>query len=206
MSFNPLRLVEVTAAPLVTREFYQRPTADVARDVLGRLLVRSSEDGLLALRITEVEAYLGPDDPACHTAGGRRTERVRSMWGPAGRAYVYLIYGLHHCLNLVTARDGAGEAVLVRGGVAVYGLDGVRRRRSGVGDADLTNGPGKICQALDVDRGMDGADLCGVRDGLWLADDGVRIPDTEVNTTHRVGVGSAGEAALWPLRFVCSDR
>lgn len=179
----------------------------MARDILGKLLVRQAGDGIVALRITEVEAYLGPADAACHTFGGRRTERVRSMWGEAGRAYVYLIYGIHNCLNLVTVGPGVGEAVLLRGGMVVSGLDLVRRRRgSAVSDSSLTDGPGKICQALAIDRGNDGADVCARRAGLWIADDGVRVTDQEVVVTPRIGVASAGDAALWPLRFVAVQR
>ena len=96
-------------ASLPARGFYQRPTVEVSRDLLGLLLVRRAPAGLVAVRINEVEAYLGPTDRACHTWNGRRTERVRSMWGEAGRAYVYLIYGLHHCLNVVTVGSGAGQ-------------------------------------------------------------------------------------------------
>ncbi len=199
---DPLSLAEIQAAPLLAREFYQRPTTDVARDLLGKLLVRHNADGIVALRITEVEAYLGADDRACHTYGGRRTQRVRSMWGEAGHAYVYLIYGLHNCLNLVTVGPGVGEAVLLRAGVAVHGPDLVRRRRGAVAESDFTNGPGKLCQGLGVDRELDGVDVCSSDCGLWLADDGTMVGDRDVRVTPRIGVGSAGEAAEWPLRFV----
>ncbi len=188
---------------MLARGFYQRPTVDVARDLLGKLLLRATPAGLVAARILEVEAYLGPEDGACHTFGGRRTERVRSMWGEAGHAYVYLIYGLHHCLNIVTVGGGAGEAVLVRGAAIVYGLDLARQRRgNGVADGGLADGPGKLCQALAIGRGDDGRDLCEPESGLWLGDDGRPVADRLVRRTPRIGVDYAGPAARWPLRFV----
>lgn len=157
----------------------------------------------MAVRLTEVEAYLGPEDPACHTAGGRRTPRVRSMWGQAGLAYVYLIYGIHNCLNVVTVGDEAGEAVLLRGGVVVAGEALARRRRGrGPSRKDLVNGPGKLCHALAVDRSLDGCDLCDAGSALWLFDDGCSVGDAQIERTPRIGVDSAGEAAEWPFRFV----
>jgi len=202
MEGNLLDQREFELAPVLEREFYQRLTAEVARDLLGKLLLRRTGDGLVVVRIVEVEAYLGPEDPACHTYGGRRTPRVRAMWGEAGRAYVYLVYGIHHCLNLVTVGAGAGEAVLVRGGRIVHGEAlARRRRRSSVPVRSLTNGPGKLCQALAVDRRDDGVDVCDPAGGLWLCDDGVRVGDEECRRDARVGVGYAGEAATWPLRF-----
>jgi DNA-3-methyladenine glycosylase len=192
----------LTAAPVLAREFYQRPTVDVARDLLGMLLVRRNREGTVAVRLVEVEAYLGPEDPACHTFGGRRTPRVATMWGEAGHAYVYLIYGVHHCLNVVTVGGGAGEAVLVRGGAVVYGHRLARRRRgSTVAKRSLADGPGKLCLALAIARSDDGRDLCDPRSGLWLCDDGLRLAPGSVRSTPRVGVGYAGDAAEWPLRF-----
>ena len=190
---------------MLAREFYQRPTVDVARDLLGKLLVRRNREGTAAVRLVDVEAYLGPEDPACHTFGSRRTPRVATMWGEAGHAYVYLIYGVHHCLNVVTVGGGAGEAVLVRGGNVVHGHELSRRRRgSTVAERSLTDGPGKLCQALAIARGDDGRELCVPRSGLWLCDDGLRPAPGSVRSTPRVGVGYAGAAAEWPLRFTAS--
>lgn len=193
---------------VLRRAFYQRPTEEVARDLLGKLLVRQTRDGTVTLRVNEVEAYLGPGDLACHTAGGRRTPRVESMWGDAGHAYVYLIYGMHHCLNAVTVGNGAGQAVLIRGASLIKGDDLVRGRRGPrVPRRDLVNGPGKLCQALHVDRAQDGIDLCDERSGLWFGDDGTVVGDQEVRCTARIGISPAGDAAEWPLRFVIApDR
>ncbi len=190
------------AAPVVGRELLLAHTAEVARRLLGMLLLRRNAEGTVALRLTEVEAYLGVDDPACHTYGGRRTPRTETMWGPPGHAYVYLVYGMHHCLNVVAGPPGRPEAVLVRGGRPVEGLGLVRSRRGPrVAERHLADGPGKLCQALAVARSDDGADLCDRASGLWLADDGVRVPEAEVVRTGRVGVEYAGEAAGWPLRL-----
>jgi DNA-3-methyladenine glycosylase len=193
----------MTLPPLLSRKFYQRPTAAVARDLLGKVLVRQSADGTVVLRINEVEAYLGAADPACHTFGGRRTARTETMWGEAGRAYVYLVYGLHSCLNVVTVGPERPEAVLVRGGTVEHGLDLVRARRGvKVASRSLADGPGKLCQAIAVTRADDGTDLCSTRSRLTIRDDGVRVGEERVRTLPRVGVDYAGEAARWPLRFV----
>ncbi len=157
----------------------------------------------MAVRLAETEAYLGPVDRAAHTWGGRRTPRVQSMWGRPGLAYVYLIYGLHHCLNLVTRAEDMGEAVLLRGGPVVAGHELARARRGvRVRATSLANGPGKLCQAMGITRRHDGIDTCASNVGLYIADDGLTSP--EVVTSPRVGVDSAGEAAAWPLRFVVS--
>jgi len=175
----------------------------VARDLLGKLVVRTHPDGETVVRLTEVEAYLGVDDPACHTFGGRRTRRTETMWGEAGHAYVYLVYGLHHCLNVVTVGPGSPEAVLLRGAEVVRGLDLVRTRRgSNVRDGSLTDGPGKLCRALAVGRGDDGANLCAPDSSLRIHDDGFRAEESLVRRLPRVGVDYAGEAASWPLRLV----
>ena len=190
---------------MLRREFYQRPTVEVARDLLGKLLVRRSGEGAVAVRLLEVEAYLGPTDPACHTFGDRRTPRVAAMWGEAGHAYVYLIYGVHHCLNLVTVGGGAGEAVLLRGGAVLLGHDLARRRRGpGVAERSVADGPGKLGQALAISLRDDGLDVCDPGSGLWLCDDGVRVGARSLRRGPRVGVRSAGEAASWPLRFLAT--
>jgi len=191
--------------PVLARKFYQRPTEVVARELLGKLVVRTHPDGVAVLRLTEVEAYLGVDDPACHTFGGRRTPRTETMWGEAGHAYIYLVYGLHNCFNVVTVGPERPEAVLVRGGAIMEGLDLVRGRRGPrVGERLLTNGPGKLCNALAITRADDGLDLCSPESTLRICDDGVEVPESRVRHMPRVGVDYAGEAASWPLRLACS--
>lgn len=179
----------------------------VATELLGKLLVREHETGTTVVRITEVEAYLGVEDPACHTFGGRRTPRTETMWGPAGRAYVYLVYGLHHCLNVVTVGEGSPEAVLIRGAEIVRGREVVRIRRGvGVQARSLTDGPGKLCQALAITRADDGLDLCSNRSALSVRDDGFTLRTNEILRLPRVGVDYAGDAARWPLRYVTDSR
>lgn len=196
---NALSEEAVTALPPLARGFYQRPTPVVAQDLLGALLVRRLPDGLVAVRITEVEAYLGVHDPACHTFGGRRTGRTEVMWGEAGRLYVYFVYGMHWCANLVTVAAGVPEAVLLRGAVPVLGESLVGARYAGAGRRRL-DGPARLCKGLALDGTFNGVDVtsCGQ---VWLSRDGVVVPQEVFQRLPRVGVGYAGEAAAWPLRF-----
>ncbi len=186
------------------RRFYQRETIAVARDLLGKLIVRRLPEGVVAVRLTEVEAYLGVGDAACHTFDGRRTPRTETMWGEAGLLYVYFTYGMHHCANVVTRGPGVPEAVLLRGAVPVHGRGRLTARRGRDGP-DLLDGPGKLCQALGLSRENDGADLAR-RGAMFLADDGLGVPDGQVGRAPRVGVAYAGEAASWPLRFLVAPR
>jgi len=179
----------------------------VAEELLGKLLVRVADTGTTVVRINEVEAYLGVEDPACHTFGGRRTPRTETMWGPAGRAYIYLVYGLHHCLNVVTVGEGSPEAVLIRGAEIVEGRDVIRSRRGErLPLRALTDGPGKLCQALEITRADDGVDLCSGGSALSIRDDGFDSSATRIRRLPRVGVEYAGDAAGWPLRYVSLSR
>ncbi|MBK7976107.1 MAG: DNA-3-methyladenine glycosylase [Deltaproteobacteria bacterium] len=186
---------------ILPREFYLRPTAEVARDLLGRVVVAGARGKRVAIRLVEVEAYLGIADPAAHTFRGRRTERVRPMWGPGGHAYVYFTYGMHHCLNAVTRAEGRPEAVLIRAGEPVEGVATMRRRRGPTHrDAALARGPACVCVALGLDRRHSGLDLTTGRT-LWI-EEGEPLVDEAVATAPRVGVDYAGDAAAWPLRFL----
>ncbi|MBI4493612.1 MAG: DNA-3-methyladenine glycosylase [Chloroflexi bacterium] len=168
------------------RSFYARPTLEVARDLLGKVLVHGAPEGRRAGRIVEVEAYVDPEDRANHASRGS-TPRTAVMFGPPGYAYVYLVYGMYHCFNVVTEAEGYPAAVLVR---ALEPLEGV---------AESTRGPGLLCRALGIDRRLDGADLLG--DALSLEDDGFLVLDDLVATALRVGVDFAGEWAQRPWRF-----
>ncbi|HLE61457.1 MAG TPA: DNA-3-methyladenine glycosylase [Thermoanaerobaculaceae bacterium] len=189
-----------TLAPL-DRGFYQRPTRTVARELLGKLLIRRLPEGLVAVRLVEVEAYLGVGDPAAHTFGGRRTARNEVMWGEGGHSYVYFTYGMHHCCNVVTLRTGRPEAVLLRGALPVLGEPLIVARRSSRAGRRLLDGPARLCQGLGIDREVNGADLTS-GDAIWLASDGVSCREAWVRRLPRVGVAYAGEAARWPLRFL----
>jgi DNA-3-methyladenine glycosylase len=178
------------------RSFYDRPTEIVARELLGAVLECEREDGVASGRIVETEAYLGPDDPACHAVAGR-TERTWHLHGPPGIAYVYFIYGVHWCFNAVTREEGHGSAVLVRAVEPLGALDVMRRRRVAARrDVDLTNGPGKLCQALGIDGSLDGARLD--RRPLRILE-GTPVDDADVQVTARIGIT---QAADWPLRWL----
>jgi DNA-3-methyladenine glycosylase len=178
--------------------FYDRPTEQVARDLLGAVLEHRSADGVASGRIVETEAYLGPHDPACHAVVGR-TERTWNLHGPPGIAYVYFIYGVHWCFNAVTREEGHGSAVLVRALEPLSGIDLMRRRRSSVRrDVDLANGPGKLCQALGVDGSLDGARLDRGSLRILGADP---VADADVEVTARIGITRAADLPLrWYVR------
>jgi len=176
--------------------FYDRPTELVARDLLGAVLECTTADGTASGRIVETEAYLGPDDPACHAVAGR-TERTWHLHGPPGIAYIYFIYGAHWCFNAVTREEGHGSAVLVRAVEPVNGLALIRARRPAARrDVDLTNGPGKLCQALGIDGTLDGVRLS--RPPLRIVA-GEPMSEEEVQVTPRIGIT---QAADWPLRWL----
>jgi DNA-3-methyladenine glycosylase len=176
------------------RLFYDQPTVQVAQRLLGTLLVHQHPDGMTAGKIIETEAYVGPEDKASHASRGR-TPRSTIMFGPAGFAYIYLIYGLHHCLNMVTECQDYPAAVLIRAVEPVAGIQLMQARR-GISDVrQLTNGPGKVCQAFAIDRSLNGADICG--DSLYV-EDRDELP-ADIVTTTRLGIDYAGpwKDKLW---------
>ncbi len=187
------------------REFYNRDTVQVARDLLGKRLVRVWDGTALVCRITETEAYVGRCDKACHAYGYRRTPRTETLFAPPGTAYIYLIYGMYHCLNFVTEPEGEPCAVLIRGLEAVEGEALIARNRFGVSPAEMTayqkkqflNGPGKVCRGLMLTRTQNGLDLTG--DELYVLDAG-EAPDI-IHTGKRIGIDYAEEAAEFPWRF-----
>jgi len=189
--------MSVQGMPL-PRPFYARPTLVVARELLGQRLVRLWNGRRLSGRIVEVEAYIGEEDRACHAACGR-TSRNAVMYGPPGHAYVYFIYGMHHCLNIVTEREGFPAAVLIRALEPLEGLPIMRANRPGHPDRRLTNGPAKLCQALRVDRTLNGVDMC-VPEVLWVEAD-QPIADLEVAQGPRVNVRGDERAINAPWRF-----
>jgi DNA-3-methyladenine glycosylase len=179
------------------REFYARSVLTVARECIGKILVRRSPEGEAAGRIVEAEAYRGPLDRAAHSSRGR-TPRTAAMFGPPGYAYVYLLYGVSWAFNIVVASEGEPHAVLIRGLEPVKGVDLMSRRRSRPPSArDLTNGPGKLTQALGITGNDYGRDLCG--DELFLAD--TKIPTGKIGRSARINVESAGVWARRPWRF-----
>lgn len=185
----------------LTRSFYAREdTLLVARELLGkRLVVPTTSGARVSGIIVETEAYMGPEDRAAHSFGGRRTARTESMYARGGTVYVFLVYGLHHQFNVVAGGEGVPHAVLIRALEPDEGIDIMRARR-GLEDARrLASGPGKLCQALALDRGHDGEDLTGRR--VWLEDVGRVIEPREVARGPRVGIDYAGEYVSKPWRF-----
>jgi DNA-3-methyladenine glycosylase len=192
--------------------FYRRPAAEVARDLLGRYVARRLPEGggeeRLVLRLVEVEAYQGEGDRASHAWAGPATPRSRRLFRQGGHAYVYLIYGMHHCLNAVAGSDEDGHAVLLRAGEPVAGEERMRALRGLPRDreprpGDLAGGPGKLCRALAVDGSFDGALLW---EGDLLLTAGQPVPDERVVRGPRIGVAYAGDAARWPLRFAVAGH
>jgi DNA-3-methyladenine glycosylase len=191
---------EVASGPL-SREFFARPTVDLAGALLGMRLVREADGGLTVGRIVETEAYGGPEDRASHARAGR-TARTEPMFGPVGHAYVYLVYGVHCCLNVVGYADHEAGAVLIRAIEPLAGIEAMRARRDRPGEAvaRLCAGPARLCQAFALDRRFDGHDLtAGER--LWLTAATGQSRET-VASGPRIGVDYAGDG--WvdrPWRF-----
>ena len=197
--------------------FYAGDTVRVARALLGKYLLRRHGGAWLAARICETEAYVGRCDKACHAYAYRRTPRTETLFAAPGTAYVYFVYGMHHCLNAVTEPEGEPSAVLIRGARPVLGLDAMARARHGVPWAalsparrrDLLAGPGRLCRALGVGRGFDGASLVTGPDLLIAASApelGLRPSRPRgVRALPRVGIDYAEEACDFPWRFVCVE-
>lgn len=181
------------AAPLPA-SFYARDTELVARELVGCFLLTRMGGVLTGGRIVEVEAYLGPYDPADHGYGNRRTPRNAALFGPPGTAYVYFIYGAHWCFNAVTEREGYPAAVLIRALEPLWGIDEMRRRRKTQASELLCSGPGRLCQALAIDGNVDGLPLD--REPVWILPRD--RPAVKVKVGRRVGVSRAAD---WPLRF-----
>jgi DNA-3-methyladenine glycosylase len=169
---------------VLPRIYFNRPTVQVARSLIGKYLVRSIDGRMLAGKIVEVEAYVGSQDKACHASKGR-TQRTDVMFGPAGVAYVYLIYGMYHCLNVVTEREEFPSAVLMR----AIEIDG-----------ELIDGPGRLCRAMEIDRRLNRLDLT-TGESLWFEDRETLVKKADVGVHPRIGVDYAGEWAKKPWRF-----
>ena len=187
------------------KEFYlSTDTAKIARSLLGKLLVVSDDRGRrISGMIVEVEAYLGPEDRAAHSFGGRRTARNEVMYGEAGHVYVFFIYGMYYQLNIVTGPIDHPHAILIRGVEPVDGIEIMRERRGAMKDKNLTSGPGKLAIAFSISREHNGEDLTG--DRIWL-EEFRKIAKNDVMTGPRIGVDYAGEDAALPLRFWVRDN
>jgi DNA-3-methyladenine glycosylase len=187
------------------REFYTRPNVlTVARELLGTLLVVPAEDGRrISGMIVEVEAYRGPEDRASHAYGGRRTRRTETMYRAGGVAYVYFVYGMYYQFNVVSNVADTPHAILVRALEPIEGIGLMRERRHLHPDHNLTNGPGKLCIALGIDRALDGADLLGER--VWL-EEFQPVPAGRIAKGPRIGIDYAQEWIERPWRFWIKDN
>ena len=188
----------------LTTEFYARATPIVARELLQKRLVRRLDGRRLSGRIVEVEAYIGTDDEASHARFGK-TNRNAAMFGPPGHAYVYLIYGVHHCLNVVTEKTDQAAAILLRALEPEEGIEIQQQNRGNRPFKTLTNGPGKLCQALDIDLRFDGADLCAPDAALWI-EDASALADDAVVASPRINVTGDERARTVPWRWHIKDN
>jgi len=186
---------------ILQRAFYQQEVMTVAKELLGKILVHESAEGVTAGRIVETEAYMGPEDQAAHSSGGRRTPRNEVMYGPKGYAYVYFIYGLYYCVNVTSGNvPGKPEAVLLRALEPVAGenIMGHRRRVNEGKAANLTNGPSKLCMAMGISRLQNKSDLTAPP--LYI-NDAPHISHSDIEKTPRIGIDYAGEWKNRPWRF-----
>jgi DNA-3-methyladenine glycosylase len=188
-------------AQLLPRQFFARPAVEVAPDLLGCVISHSTAQGLVAVRLVEVEAYAGEADPASHAFRGR-TARNAVMFGPPGHAYVYFTYGMHFCVNLVCQRPGEPEAVLLRAGQVIDGVPLAAARRAGgrppgptLRENDLARGPARLCEALGIDRSHDGADVADPASPLRVFAGPAPVSGTEISSGPRVGVSRAADVA-----------
>ncbi len=195
----------------LNRDFFNRDTLIVARELLGKYIVREYDNNIIMGIITETEAYCGVRDKACHTYGGRRTERTETMFGEPGYAYVYLTYGMHFCLNAVTEEIGNPCAVLIRGIKILDGVDIASENRynklykelSKYQTKNLSNGPGKVCKALKIDKSLNKEDLLGHR--LYTCDNNNLMP-FDIREDKRVGIDYAEEYKDMPWRFILYNK
>jgi len=197
--------VNLRTGPKLPREFYTRSNVvTVARDLLGKLLVVPAHNGKrVSGTIVEVEAYRGPHDRAAHSYGGRRTRRTETMYGIGGTAYVFFVYGMYNQFNVVTNAQDAPHAVLIRAVEPAEGIELMRKGRLGQPDHNLTNGPGKLCIAMGIDRKLDSADLLG--DRVWL-EQGRTIPRSQIASGPRIGIDYAEGWVEKPWRFWIRDN
>jgi DNA-3-methyladenine glycosylase len=197
--------------PRPTREWFARPSPVVAVDLLGCYLVRVLEDDTFFVgRIVETEAYTGVEDRAAHSFGGRRTPRNEAMYAAAGTAYVYFTYGMHYCFNVVCGEVNEPVAVLIRALEPLANLDDMRRNRSAdasraVSDTDLCSGPAKLCQALQIDRALNGVDLVASVN-LFILRGEERVASSSVMNTPRIGIDYAQEWVDRPLRWYVAEN
>jgi DNA-3-methyladenine glycosylase len=191
----------------LTRQFFIQPTLKVAKQMLGKFLIREINGKKVGGMIVETEAYIGPEDKASHAFGGKITERNMAEYMRGGHVYIYLIYGMYWQLNISTFRKGKPECVLIRALEPTDGIDVMKKYRKIKEVRNLTNGPGKLCEALKLDKKFYGYDVCKKGGKLYLEDRGVRIKPSQIKTSPRIGIDYAGP--YWskvPWRFYIKNN
>lgn len=186
------------------REFYTGETLSVGKSLLGKIIVSNVNGKTTKARIVETECYIGPWDKAAHSYGGKRNGRCEIQFKEGGYAYIYLIYGMHSCFNIVTNKAEKPESVLIRAAEPLSGLDTMEERRKTTKRKMLLNGPGKLCQALGINRSLYGEDLCG--NLLYLEDDGYSPLPEEIEESKRINIDYAEEAKDYLWRFTIKDN
>lgn len=193
----------------LTRDFFKKDTINVAKELIGKYLVRRTKKGVLTGKIIEVEAYLGPNDKACHTYNYKKTERTMPMYEEPGTLYVYLIYGVYHCLNVITEPKGMPCAVLIR---QLFPIDGIehmvqnRKTKIGKDFKNLADGPGKLCIALDITKNeFNGKDSCSTDSKLFFTT-GEKGLNEKITVNKRIGIDYAEEDKDRLLRFTLINR
>ncbi|MGY0372596.1 DNA-3-methyladenine glycosylase [Clostridium sp. JNZ J1-5] len=192
------------------REFYTRNVLEVAKDLLGKYLVYEDNDSKLIGKIVEVEAYMGPEDKAAHSYGGKVTERTKVMYKEGGYVYIFIIYGMYYCMNVVAAGENEPQAVLIRGLEPIEGIETMclNRYKKNCKDMNnyqrknLTNGPGKLCKAMNITKELNGEDLCG--DKIYILDN--NDSDFNIVSSKRIGIDYAEEARDYLWRFYIENN
>jgi len=190
---------------ILKREFYEKDTLAVAREILGKFLVHETKEGITIGKIVETEAYMGPEDKASHSFNGRRTKRTEVQFGPKGHSYVYQIYGMHFCFNMTSGTVfGKPEVVLVRALEPIEGIEIMIKRRDIEDQTEnLANGPGKLCAAMGISKEQNGIDLCG---SPLHVEKGERIGENNICQTKRINVDYAGKWKEEPWRFYVKNN
>lgn len=201
----------MTTGKILENDFFKRDTVEVAKSLIGKKIIRNISGNFFCAKIVETEAYLGLEDRACHSYGGRITDRNKTLYLPGGHIYVYLIYGMYDLLNIVTRDEDHPEAVLIRGVEPLENLDGISKNRFGKAyeklstyqRKNLSNGPGKLSMALGINRSLNGKILS--KDYLYIGE-GEEVSEKDLVITKRIGIDYAGEDANLPLRFCLRDN
>jgi len=194
----------------LTREFYTRNVLEVSQDLLGKLLVYENNGRRIIGRIVEVEAYMGPNDKAAHSYGGKVTERTKVMYKEGGYVYIFMIYGMYYCFNIVAANENEPQAVLIRAIEPVEDMEIMSKNRykknyhelTSYQRKNLSNGPGKLCNAMNIDKTLNGEDLCG--DKIYVVES--EEENFETVSSKRIGIDYAEEAKDFLWRFYIKDN